>query len=193
MGDDDWLGDLRRQHFPADLHGSFTLHAVPRAEAMEVVGTLYDDVFTAPADLGLFSQPAERLAAAEQIEAELTRHVEHFVFRREGEPVGWSFGYQKDSDTFFMSFSGVHPTSQRQGVYAAFVAKLLPYLRDCGYERVTSNHMVNNNPVIIAKLKLGFVINGITLDERWGAVVDLVRYVHDDRHAGFRSAFSLDE
>jgi hypothetical protein len=60
-----------------------------------------------------------------------------------------------------------------------------------GYERVTSNHMVNNRPVLIAKLKAGFHITGIVLDERYGAQVSLAYFFYPDRREGFARAYSL--
>lgn len=54
------------------------------------------------------------------------------------------------------------------------------------------NHMVNNRAVLIAKLKAGFVITGMTLDERYGAQVSLSYLFHADRQAGFERAFSLE-
>jgi hypothetical protein len=52
--------------------------------------------------------------------------------------------------------------------------------------------MVNNRPVLIAKLKAGFHIVGLSLDERFGAQVTLAYFSHEDRREGFARAFSLE-
>ena len=60
------------------------------------------------------------------------------------------------------------------------------------YERVSSNHMVTNRPVLIAKLKDGFHVAAVSLDERFGAQVQLTYFFDPGRYQGFVRAFSLD-
>ncbi len=121
-------------------------------------------------------------------------HTEQFVFYNEAnEPIGWSFGQQKESDTFIMLWTGVLPAYQNQGIYSAFLRRFLNYLRTIGYARVTSNHFVNNRAVLIAKLKAGFIATGMSLDERWGAVLWLTHFLDDKVEDAFRHAFSLEK
>ncbi|MCG8351541.1 MAG: hypothetical protein MI924_27555 [Chloroflexales bacterium] len=94
---------------------------------------------------------------------------------------------------FFMAYSGIVPAYQRRGIYGAFLRAFLPYLHALGYERVTSNHMVNNRLVLIAKLKAGFFITGVTLDERYGAQVTLTHFFYPDRRTGFARAYSVED
>lgn len=105
---------------------------------------------------------------------------------------GFSSGCLRDAHTFFMEWSGILPTYQRQGPYSSFLARLFPYLKELGVERITSNHMGTNRPVLIAKLKVGFNVTGVTLDERFGMQVWLTCYLTDERQQGFERAFSLD-
>ncbi len=97
----------------------------------------------------------------------------------------------RDSMTFFMTSTGILPAYRRRGIYGAFLGRLLDYLEDLGYERVVSNHQTNNRAVLIAKLKAGFNITAVNLDERWGAQVELTYLIHDDRWRGYERAFSL--
>lgn len=55
------------------------------------------------------------------------------------------------------------------GAGASDTVNLL-YLHDLGLERVTSNHMVNNRAILIAKLKSESFVTGMALDERWGVL-----------------------
>ena len=184
--------EIRSTCFPVQLTDTISIRPTDGETMFAVARSLYTDVFTPLGDLGLFQQPAERKASQKPLRQAFSgRHVEFFLFYDGDEPFGWSFGEQRDAETFFMTWTGVHPVYQRRGIYSAFLLELIPYLKQIGYERVTSNHAVNNNPVIIAKLKAGFHIMSMSLDERFGAVVDLVYYLHADRKAGFESAFSL--
>ncbi|MGB1249282.1 MAG: GNAT family N-acetyltransferase [Candidatus Promineifilaceae bacterium] len=185
--------EIRASCFPVQLIDQISIRSVSPKVAFTAAGKLYKEVFTPLGDLGLFQMPDARKPQQRPLKVALNRHTEYFLFYDGEEPFGWSIGEQHDAETYFMTWSGIHPDYQRRGVYSAFMLDLLSYLKKLGYERVTSNHSVNNNAVIIAKLKAGFQIKGVTLDERFGPVVDLVYYLHDDRKAGFESAFSLPE
>ncbi len=89
--------------------------------------------------------------------------------------VGWSFGFQDtlDSSSYFMAGSVVLPERRRQGLYSALVAKVLEITEKKGFQSVWSMHIMNNNPVLIAKLKQGFVINGFEVNTIYGALVKL--------------------
>lgn len=106
--------------------------------------------------------------------------------------IGWSFSEQREPDTLFMTWTGVLPAHQNKGIYSAFLRHYLDYARALGYRRITSNHMVNNRRVLVAKLKAGFVASGMTLDERWGAMIFLIFHLDDELAATYRSAFSLE-
>jgi hypothetical protein len=53
---------------------------------------------------------------------------------------------------------------------------VLGLLRNKGFQIVTSRHTATNNAVIIPKLKAGFVIIGLELDDRFGTLVKLAYY-----------------
>jgi hypothetical protein len=90
-----------------------------------------------------------------------------------------------------MEWSGILPNYRRRRLYSQFLEALIPYLTALGLERITSNHMGNNRPVLIAKLKAGFIITGVTLDERHGMLVWLAKFLVPNRERGFERAFSL--
>jgi GNAT superfamily N-acetyltransferase len=90
--------------------------------------------------------------------------------------VGWSYGWFERPDTFYMANSGVLPSHRRLGVYSQLVGAIVEYAHSHGAGMVRSRHSVLNTPVIIAKLKLGFVIAGTNLSEHMGLQVQLVRH-----------------
>lgn len=194
MTNEQEFAEIRRAHFPAPLAAEVTVKPVDGRVLWEVSSELDQEIETPFAELGLYQMPSERRQKTKRLRQRYGRiHHEHFVFYDAAdEPVGWSYGHMVDADTFFMSWSGVAKDYQRRGIYTAFLRALLPYLRALGYERVTSKHMVNNRPVLIAKLKAGFHIVGLSMDERVGAQVTLAYFFREDRRDGFVEAFSLE-
>ncbi len=181
---------IRSDYFPAKLSEEVMATAVSRQQFYEVTGQLYNHIFTPLGDLGLYQTPAPPDSAGRKLAGQI--HAEYFVFyNNDGEPVGFSLGKVVNDQTFFMEWSGILPDYRRQGLYSYFLEALIPYLKALGLERITSNHMGNNRPVLIAKLKAGFIITGVTLDERHGMLVWLARFLEPDRERGFERAFSL--
>jgi RimJ/RimL family protein N-acetyltransferase len=185
--------EIRQNHFPAGLLPGLTVQAVDTATLDEVFTTIGDQIFSSYAALGNYEMPAERYSRADALRAIYQQtHAEWFVFYDDHRPVGWSYGMMINPSTFFMSSTGLLPQYRQRGIYTAFLRRLLPYLHQIGYERVTSNHMTNNRAVLIAKLKAGFFITGLTLDERYGAQVTLTYFFYEDRRQGFAKAYSLE-
>lgn len=183
------IDEIRAAHFPISVGDQYEIRALEAQEAWPIASSLTPRVFTPLPELGLMPyEPAAPLLA----EA-LNRHNEFLiVYNSDNEPIGWSFGNQQDPDTFFMMWTGILPEYQNQGIYSAFLRGFIDYCRALGYARITSNHLVNNRRVIVAKMKAGFVASGFELDERWGAMLRLTYFVDDNRMEGFRQAFSLE-
>ena len=143
------------------------------------------------AALGLYSPPQTKKRLAAELASQIP--AEYFLFYTTiDEPIGFSSGHLMDSDTFSWSGAASCPLTSGVGCILALCKKLLPYLSEIGVERVTSNHMGTNRPVLIAKLKAGFNVTGVTLDERYGMMVWLTYFLRDQRQKGFEQAFSLD-
>jgi GNAT superfamily N-acetyltransferase len=121
-----------------------------------------------------------------------TTHQDGVVFYDGEAAIGWSAGRMTGATEFLMDVTGIHPDYQRKGIYSAFLRRYLPYLRDCGYERVVSYHSPTNRAVLIAKLKAGFVIGGTEFREHAGASVRLVCFLHEDRYRAFEDVHSLE-
>lgn len=184
------VDQIRSAHFPATLAEDVTVTAVSRQTFYKITAQLYGDIFTPLTDLGLYQEPTPSNTQAKELAEQI--HAEYFVFySKVKEPIGFSMGKVVNGQTFFMEWSGILPAYQRRGLYSHFLEALIPYLRALGIERVTSNHMGTNRPVLIAKLKAGFIITGVTLDERHGMLVWLARFLEPNRERGFERAFSL--
>jgi hypothetical protein len=103
------------------------------------------------------------------------------------ELVGWSFGWLERGRVFYMANSGVLERYRRHGVYSALVDAVCGHARAMGAVMVRSQHSVLNNAVIIAKLRMGFHVAGMSQSAQLGSLVELVRHLSEERHALFRS------
>ncbi len=187
---------IRATFFPYELAPGIRAIPVTDAAAFWAQAVpLLEAIFPPFSQLGAYTLPAEREPRLNALgQAFAQSHHERFLFQTTtGEAIGFSYGDLRDRETFFMTSSGVLPAYQRQGLYSRFLRRFLSYLHLVGYERVVSNHQPNNRAVIIAKLKAGFNVTAVNLDERWGAQVELTYLFAEDRRRGFARAFSLDE
>lgn len=185
------LEQTRSTYFPATLTKNITVSSVTGARFYEAAGQISGQIFAPLSSLGLYSPTKTERHLSHNLAGQIP--YEYFLFYNEnGDPIGFSSGCLRDAHTFFMEWSGILPSHQRKGLYSSFLDTLLSYLKELGIERVISNHMGTNRPVLIAKLKAGFNVTGITLDERWGVLVWLTYFLAEERQQGFEQAFSLD-
>lgn len=96
---------------------------------------------------------------------------------------GWFSGNQMDHETFYMRNSAIIPAHRRKGLYTALMQTVLSRVKSLGFQIVLSRHHTTNNPIIIPKLKIGFIISAIELSDRFGAVVHLRYYFNENRRA----------
>jgi ribosomal protein S18 acetylase RimI-like enzyme len=95
--------------------------------------------------------------------------------------VGWTWGMQMYPDEFYMVNSAVLPEHRRNGLYATLLETLLDRCKKEGFQIVYSRHHANNNEVIIAKLKAGFLISGMEQADTFGTLVCLKYYFNSKR------------
>lgn len=85
-----------------------------------------------------------------------------------------------------MSSSGVVPSHRRRGIYTALLAAVQAHVLEQGMVAIRSQHSVFNNPVIIAKLRAGFTICGLSQSSTPGTLVEMVLHLTPARDAMFR-------
>lgn len=100
----------------------------------------------------------------------------YFIAEVAGELAGWSWGRQDGPRTMYMVNSAVLESFRRQGVYQKLLDHVVNDLLEKGIEKITSRHQCVNNPVIIPKLKKGFIIEGFEVTEIFGTLVNLAFY-----------------
>jgi GNAT superfamily N-acetyltransferase len=92
--------------------------------------------------------------------------------------IGWFYGDQLDRLTFTMHSSFIAPEHRQKGVYSQTLDFVINWAQEKGFVKINSNHSTTNNPIIISKLKKGFTIQGVHLNDRFGMTVDLIYYLN---------------
>jgi GNAT superfamily N-acetyltransferase len=94
---------------------------------------------------------------------------------------GWSWGQQESGSTFYMVNSAILPGYRRKGLYSALINRCLDMLSHKGFQLIYSRHRATNNAVIIPKLKAGFIISKMEIDDKFGVLVHLHFYTNNSR------------
>lgn len=98
------------------------------------------------------------------------------VYKNE-EIIGWHFGFQK-FDSFYMTNTAIFEKHRNKGIYSHLLKEIIRILSDAGFPKITSSHLVSNNAVIVPKLKAGFQISSLSIDERFGTMVNLSFFIN---------------
>ena len=100
--------------------------------------------------------------------------------------VGCSSGwFEFGGGNFYIGLSAVDPAYRQQGVYTRMLNTIEQLVRERGGLVISSQHVATNNAVLIAKLKLGYVIAGTEYVEQMGLLVRLVLQLTPERRALF--------
>ena len=103
----------------------------------------------------------------------------------QGELIGWSYGWQDSNiNDFYVASSLILPEHRQKGLYTKMSQRLLAICEREGFSAVRSNHICTNNPILIAKLKLGFTINGLEQNETMGTLVQMIYHFNELRRKG---------
>lgn len=113
------------------------------------------------------------------------------VFLNE-EFAGWSFGDQQSGESYYMRNSAVLETHRKKGLYSELLKTNIEILSAKGFQLICSSHIATNNAIIIPKLKSGFVITSLEIEERFGTRIKLSYFTSQLRKKvfDFRVGFS---
>jgi len=98
-----------------------------------------------------------------------------------GAVIGWTYSYQQDHETLYMCNTAIAQEHRGKGLYSIILQHVLSVAKTQGFQIVTSKHYASNNAIIVPKLKAGFIITGMALDEKYGLMVHLTKYLHPER------------
>ncbi len=129
--------------------------------------------------------PASRRARVEARRASAREGRVHHCFAAwEGSSfVGGSVTWENRPAHLYMQMSAVLPSHRRRGVYSTLVQDVVAWAREQGFVEISSLHVATNNPVLIAKLSLGFQLTGMRLDPEFGTLVSLALPLDPSRDA----------
>ena len=164
-------------------------------ELRTAMKNIWSEVFPRPNELHMPAASEERQQKRKEIAEKFIGNVFAlnilFTEKSSGQPIGWIMGEQTDFETFYLRSSGFIPKYRRQQIYTTAHAALEDFLKKRGFERIASDHMPNNKPMLILKIRNDYVINNMTLDERFGPMVRLVKLLHSDRQSFYEEKFRL--
>jgi len=172
---------------PIPLIGDYTVHEVDNDTFEATFNALRSVVFPDFVFPDMEPSSEEATAARDRLRDRMgdDRIRLRLMVKCGDEIVAWSVGLQRSTEEFHMSNSGVLPEHRRRGVYSALMKHVLDRAQQEGFQTVTSHHHPTNNPVLIAKLRVGFVISGMKIDDRFGLLVNLTYFFDSERRAAF--------
>jgi RimJ/RimL family protein N-acetyltransferase len=107
---------------------------------------------------------------------------DYYLVAKDGDNIiGWSFGIQKSNHDFYMVNSAVFSEYRRKGIYTELLKLAVAYIQEMGFQYIYSRHKLTNNDVIIPKLKYGFNIVGMEVNDMFGNLVLLGYYTNEKR------------
>lgn len=98
----------------------------------------------------------------------------------EGKLIAAQYSFQVNASEVMMAMSTVRPEFRGKGIYTALARRVLEETREAGFQAVLSKHHLTNNPILIAKLKLGFTIYAIESHAVHGNLLNMV-YHHNEQ------------
>jgi GNAT superfamily N-acetyltransferase len=127
-------------------------------------------------------EEAEAMAPSQQTHSPIFRVG---AYERD-ELVGWSCGWMERGGMFYMANSGVVASHRRRGIYGSLLAAVREHATSEGAAVLRSQHSVLNNPVIIAKLRAGFNVSGLSQSAQMGTLVELTLHLFQGRQDAYR-------
>lgn len=171
------------QHSMIDFHPDYTLASISESafqQLMKERSGLYFSASTAlDVEAGLSDSERARIADRREQFTDLTST--YWAIEHGADVVGWMHLQQTDPDTLTMRNTAIDPAHRGCGIYTALLDVVINHARANGYQRITSTHHASNNAIIIPKLKAGFIITGLQINEKYGAMVALTYYVFEGR------------
>lgn len=108
------------------------------------------------------------------------------------QPIGWHNGFTTDHETFYMQNSAVIEEMRGKGYYGVLLDGILDFVREEGFQVVTSLHHPNNAAILIPKLKKGFVITSTQFHERFRFLVEMKYFMNAERGKAYGRAMGLE-
>lgn len=160
---------------PNTLLSSLKLRFVTEDEFDEATAALKKDIFS-----HVLSIPNRALYSEDDLrrsEANSARYAQlesvYVLLMHNGRCIGWHYGFQEGAMTYYMCNSAIISEYRRQGCYSWLAEQVMKEMQARGYLKIKSRHHPTNTAVLIAKLKLGFIVSGLQVSSNFGTLVEL--------------------
>lgn len=165
------------------INDEYSLREISVEEFSEIYAKKQEEYFSASliVDVSSYLTPDERNLVQQRRAAYPSSWRMQWALEFKGDVVGWTYSYQQDHETLYMCNSAIAQEHRGKGLYTAMLQHVLTMANEQGFQLVTSKHYASNNAVIVPKLKAGFIITGMALDEKYGLMVHLTKYLHPER------------
>ena len=112
-----------------------------------------------------------------------------FVLKQKNEVIGIGVNNLSDWQSYYMRYFILLPQYRGQGIFQAYTEWLIGVLSRHGVNRIEM-HVSPSNPVQIHRVnKLGFAMTGLSLSERWGAMIHFTRFLQTNLETHFVESF----
>lgn len=177
---------VRIKNFPIELANGFRAELTDFATIRDFVNKNFSKAFNRGRDDIRFSMHTiskSRMNNCRLIVQDRTlSHEDYILFlNAKNDVVGWCMGETSDHVTYYMRNTGILKKYQNRGIYKEFLPIFCEYLKQLGYERITSHHSGDNKPILITKIKNDFKIVGIENREDFGNLVIMTKLLMADR------------
>ncbi len=127
--------------------------------------------------------PLDEVEKINELRKKLSNKIEIclVIFDENRALIAWSWGFQETSMSFYMANSAVIEEYRRQGLYTLLLDEMVKEASTAGFQLIYSRHCATNNSVLIPKLKYGFIISKMELDDIFGVLVHLHYYPNKTR------------
>ena len=109
-----------------------------------------------------------------------------YFIKKNNEIIGAYITKALNEEDLEMWVTAILPEHRRKGIYKELLQFTIEQAKIKGFQKIISQHAATNNPIIIAKLKAGFSINGFLVNDKCGMQVTLVFYFNQMRNKMFQ-------
>jgi GNAT superfamily N-acetyltransferase len=178
------------QHFPRTLTASITVTRVSAQEAWPLVLSLFPEVYQRDDSAQRFEETGGAEAKKRYYEA----LGDFFVFEDKAQNnrvMGMAIGTLLDWSSYNFRNIAVHPDYQNLGLYPLFFDCLATVMKAHGVRRIEGDVAPSNQHHLHVLNKMGCVVSSLAYSERWGVLLHMTRYLHEEDREQCARLFSM--
>ena len=120
-----------------------------------------------------------------------SQEMDMFAFRHDGACIGVLLAHASDWSTYYMRSGGFLPAYKGRQLLGRCFERMFAPLRDAGVVRVDADTAPSNHACVRMLTRLGFNTTGMVNTERWGALLRMTKFLHEDALHAFHDRFCL--